>query len=234
MSNLKKLGIMGGMGPGSTVDFFDRIVKHTEAKSDQEHIDMVILNHTTIPDRTKVIASGNYETILLPLIADARFLEAAGVSAIAIPCNTAHFFYDQIQSSVSIPVINMIRECVDYISKTFPESRKIGIMATDGTLKTKLYEAEIAKVGKQAIIPSTKNQEILMNIIYGEIKSGQTGNVDQFNLVSKELRDNGSDVVILACTELSDFNQYTPSYCVDALDTLVKASIKAVGGKFKN
>ena len=235
MNKSKKLGVLGGMGPGSTADFFARIVRSTDAQSDQEHINMIILNHASVPDRTLVIESGDYQAIIPLLTADAQFLEKAGASAIAIPCNTAYFFYDEIQSKISIPIIHMIRESVNHVVENYPNVKKIGIMATDGTLQTKLYENECRRFGVEAVTPGEESQKTVMRIIYDEVKKGKEGDLEAFKRVLAELKAMGADVVILACTELSYFNKYydIPAYCVDAMDVLVKKSIEMCGGKYR-
>ena len=122
----KKLGIIGGLGPAASVFFYNRITEHTVASCDQEHLDIILLSHATLPDRTAVIESGEDEELIRLLDEDLKTLESLGVSNIAIPCNTSHYFYDQMQSCVSIPIIHMIHESVRYASENRPNVKKIG------------------------------------------------------------------------------------------------------------
>jgi len=232
---MKKLGIIGGMGPLATAYLFNRIVEFTDAQKDQDHIDIVILNHATLPDRTKTIKSGKYENFISAIVKDGRELERLGVSNIAIPCNTSHFFYDEIQKRLDVNVINMVRETVLYIKNNKSDVKKVGIMATDGTIETRTYAKECILQGIEPVFPSQRMQQTVMSIIYDEIKNGKKGSLDRFTEVVDELRKNGCDMVILACTELSYFKEYhnIPEYCIDAMDILVKKSIELSGKKCK-
>lgn len=235
MSSSKKLGIIGGMGPQATAYFFDRIVDHTQASKDQEHIDIVIFNHATMPDRTSAILNNNHALVVDKLVEDGKMLEKLGVANIAIPCNTSHFFYNAVQARINVPIINMVKETVAYIIENYNKINKIGIMATDGTIRTKTYENECIAHDVEVVIPSPQKQEIVMSIIYDEIKNGKRGSIEKFMEVVDELRNNGCDAIILACTELSFFKQYytLPDYCVDSMDVLVRKSIEASGKKYK-
>ena len=107
---LKKLGVIGGMGPEATSFYYARVIARTKAESDQEHINMIILSHATMPDRTQAILTGNKLPFLKAITQDARDLEMLGVENIAIPCNTSHYFLEDIQKSTSVPIINMVEE----------------------------------------------------------------------------------------------------------------------------
>lgn len=227
----KKLGIVGGMGPQATSFFFNRIVENTVASKDQEHIDIVLLNHSTLPDRTEIIMSNQGEKFVSLIVEDIKKLEILEVDNIAIPCNTSHFFYDEIQSRVNTNIINMVKHTVSYISSKNRDIKKIGIMATDGTLCTKTYENECISNSVTPIFPSKSSQKIVMKIIYDEIKNGKQGNLDEFMCVVNELKEAGCEAIILACTELSYFKQYhkIPDCCIDAMDILVMKSIELSG-----
>ena len=136
----KTLGVLGGVGPLATIYFADLVVKMTDAKTDQEHISMVILNHGAIPDRTDYILDHSKPNPLPVMIADAKKLQAAGCDYIVIPCNTAHYLYDEIQKNVDIPIINIIEETVKYAIKTVPGLKTLGVLATEGTIKSGSYE----------------------------------------------------------------------------------------------
>lgn len=236
MSNdSKKLGIIGGMGSQATAYFFNRIVENTEATNDQEHIDIILLNHSTLPDRTKTILSGNYTEFVDNIVKDAKILEKLGVSNIAIPCNTSHFFYDFIQQKVNVPIINMVKETIKYIVKSNPDIKKIGIMATDGTIYTKIYETECKLNCIEPVLPSNESQKIVTDIIYNEIKNGLKGSLDKFMTVVNELKSKDCEFIILACTELSYFKEYQliPDYCIDSMDILVMKSIELSGKRCK-
>ena len=105
---MKKLGIIGGMGPEATSFFYARITGRTKAASDQEHLDIVILSHASMPDRTHAILTGDKSAVLEAAMQDIRALEMLGVENIAIPCNTFHYFLEDLQKETKIPIINML------------------------------------------------------------------------------------------------------------------------------
>lgn len=235
MKERKKLGVIGGMGPEATCYFYENIIAHTKAEKDQDHIDMVILSHASIPDRTQVIKSGESAGLVRMLQEDARTLEQLGVANIAITCNTSHYYYEQIQKAVSVPVINMIHESVAYAVREIPDVRKIGIMATDGTIESRIYHKECRKLGVTPVKPSPERQKDVMSLIYDDIKSGKKGDRAKFDRVMSEFLRKGCDAVILACTELSVFKgkHEIPTMCLDAMDVLVRESIIRSGAMYQ-
>lgn len=232
---MKKLGVIGGMGPMATQVLYKRIIEKTDAKCDQEHIDMIILSHASIPDRTSSIRSGDTKKLLNILIDDAKMLESNGVCAIAIPCNTSHYFIESLQKSVKVPIINMVRETVQHIKNTNPDIKKVGVLATDGTLFTGIYKKECERLGIECIVPDSETQKIVMSIIYDQIKAGEKGNMDDFLKIDEFLKSAGCEAGILACTELSCFakNYTLDSFYVDALEILCDKSILLCGGRLK-
>lgn len=223
-----KLGVIGGMGSEATSYFFEELVLHTEASKDQEHIDTVILNHASLPDRTEAILSGETQNLIEELILDVELLKNIGVDHIVIPCNTSHYFYDKLQSSTDVPIINMIRESVVTAKNLRDSVQKIGIMATTGTIQSRVYHKECERLGLGTVVPSQRGQEKVMSLIYDDIKKGKSGDPSKFEEVYEELVAAGSDVIILACTELSVFKKTNEVHdnCLDALDVLVKQSIE--------
>lgn len=232
---LKKLGVIGGMGPEATNFYYARLIARTKAASDQEHIDTVILSHATMPDRTKAILTGHKEELLKAITKDAKDLEMLGVSNIAIPCNTSHYFLDDIQAATKVPIINMIEESVRYVIEAHPDVKKIGIMGTDGTVQAGTYHRAIERRGIVPVTPREEAQKDVMSLIYDDIKSGKTGDRSKFNRAYDDLMDQGCDAVILACTEISVFKEYyqVPVNCVDAMDVLVKESILRSGAEYR-
>lgn len=227
MKKRKTLGVMGGMGPEATSYYYENVIAHTAASCDQEHIDMVILSHASMPDRTEAIVSGQNKHLINKLCNDARTLESLGVSNIAITCNTSYYFYEQIQKAVNIPVINMVQESVSYAVRDFDNVKRVGIMATDGTINSKIYHRACRKAGVTPVKPSEERQKDVMSLIYDDIKAGKPGDRRKFDRVISEFMRKGCDVIILACTELSVFKgkHDVPSVCLDAMDVLVKESI---------
>ncbi|MEN2466296.1 amino acid racemase [Ornithinibacillus sp. FSL M8-0202] len=231
----KKLGVLGGMGPAATSLFFDRVIENTVANKDQDHIDMVILNHATIPDRTRAILEDNKEPFLQAVKKDFEIFEAAGIDNIAIPCNTSHYFFREMQEMTSINIINMIEETVTHIRNTFGSTAKVGILATDGTINTGIYQAECHKYNMKAPIPNVHDQQKVMQTIYN-FKADQPVDVHAFEqIIAKLIEDENCDCVILGCTELSciEISEHWKPYCVDAMQVLVNESIIRSGKELK-
>jgi aspartate racemase len=229
----KLLGIVGGLGPLATVILYEMIVKYTQAKTDQEHIDIIIYNHASVPDRTDFILGKSKENPLPYMIDDVRKLEEFGADLIIIPCNTAHYFYDQIASSVKIPVINMIREAI--IETSNQKISKVGLMATTGTIETKLYQKECIDYQIECVIPSSKNQELVMDIIYNNVKAGKDINYDNLLRIIDEFEQKGCTNVILGCTELSVIEQdkKIKYNFIDAMKVLAIRAIERCGKRSK-
>lgn len=227
------LGIIGGMGPAATDLLYRRIIDRTAAERDQEHLDMIILNHASVPDRTAAIKSGNTAAVEQALSADVKFLENAGATAIAIPCNTSHYFYDKLQNAASVPIINMVRESVLKLKET--GRRRVCVLATDGTIMTGIYERECSRAGIEYIAPDAGTQKIVMRIIYDQVKKGFPGNMEDFQQIHHYIKNQGCDGAVLACTELSVFRDEAKlsDYYIDALDVLCEKSILTCGKKLR-
>jgi len=232
------LGVIGGMGPEATALFYEEVIAHTKAEKDQEHIDMVILSHASMPDRTQAILSGREDELLKAMRSDVGILETAGAANIAIPCNTSHYFYDRIQAMTAVPIINMVRESVrsaaSLITSGIGGHPRIGIMATDGTVRTGVYHRECEAAGYEAVVPSEEAQKDVMSIIYDDIKGGRTPDRSKFSRAYDQLKSKGCSCIILACTELSVYTKYypVPADCLDAMDILVRESILRSGAQY--
>jgi aspartate racemase len=200
-----KIGVVGGVGPAATVDFLDKIVRNTPARRDQEHIKVVVEQNPQIPDRTEsLIGEGADPTVAL--YATCKKLEADEADLIAIPCNTAHAFVERIQPYLSIPIINMLFETVEYIRKHHPQCREIGLLATSGTIRSRVYHDIVEKAGLNLLVPDGVHQAKVMNAIYGEqgVKAGVTEGAcqDDLRAALAHLVQRGAQIAILGCTEL--------------------------------
>lgn len=224
-----KLGVLGGMGPQATLMFYQRVVDLTAAQTDQEHIPTLILSDTGMPDRTAALLSGDTRAVEERLLSGGRLLEAWGASAIAVPCNTAHAFVPALQAGLKVPVVNMITGTAAALKAL--GARKVGILATDGTLHMGLYRAACEGEGIQAVSPPAEIQRLVMSIIYDEIKQGKRGSPEKFSAVDAALRALDCDRAVLACTELSVYKDWhgLPDFYLDAMDVLARRSVLACG-----
>jgi len=232
----KVLGVLGGMGPLATQLFYKMIIEKTDANCDQEHLNMIILSHATMPDRTGEILGGRTEELFHLLLKDAQMLESGGAGVIAIPFNTSHVLLDRLQENVSIPIINMVEETASYIAGAFHEpDLRIAVLATDGTIRTGLYQKALEKSGITPVIPGADSQKLVMKIIYDGVKNGGEIDFSDFLTVQEEILGQGCQAAILACTELSCFKEqyHLPNFYIDAMEILTDRSILTCGGKIK-
>ena len=225
----ERLGILGGMGPQATNTFYQFVIDRTDARSDQEHVNALILSDCQMPDRTGAIlgSEADREAVYQRLLADARLLEGAGCTVIAVPCNTSHFFLDRVQQQIHIPILHMIREAAQVL--TAQGRRRPGILATDGTIQTELYQKEFAAAGIQAVVPTPQAQKLVMSLIYDDVKAGRDGDPEKFAAIHRELLAQGCDCGVLACTELSVFasQHHLSSFYLDAMAVLAERSVQA-------
>lgn len=230
---MKKLGILGGLGPMATAYFFQLIIQMTEAETDQEHIESIIYNCPSIPDRTQYILGKSTCSPLPSMIETIQKLAGQGVDICAIPCITAHYFHKELTDSVSIPVIHGIEKTASYLKQR--HIKKAGIMATDGTVQTMLFSQEFEKKGIDCIYPSALCQSYIMELIYKNIKAGLPIEINKFHMVSKELYALGAEVILLGCTELSMIKKdfCVGSGCLDVMDVLAKCCVEMCGACLK-
>lgn len=213
------------MGPIATAYFYELIIKMTNAKLDQEHIEMLIYSKPTIPDRTAYILGKSKDNPVFPMIEIGKALVDLGVDYIAIPCITAHYFHDTLSGGIDVPIIHIIKETAQHLKDHGVQCA--GIMATEGTINSNLFQVELANAGIKALIPSKQKQEIITDLIYKNIKANQPIDINKFAAASLELRNNGAEVIILGCTELSlikrDYD-IGPGF-IDAMEVLAMRSI---------
>ena len=190
-------GVLGGMGPLATIDLLNKIVKYTDAKKDSDHAHTLVDNYTDIPDRTAYIF-GHGENPVRHLIDSALKLEAMGASFIVMPCNTAHYFYEKICEAIKIPFINMI----DEVAKELDGVKKVGLLATKGTYKGRIYNNIFDKYGIEVEVPPIDMQEIITELIYNLKEGKDIVNNLPIHKVLDYFSNLGIEKIILGCTEL--------------------------------
>ena len=225
-----KLGVIGGMGPLATVNFYQRVVLNTEAKCDNGHIDMIVLNHSTMPDRTKCIIENRKAEFLDAIKKDFAVLENIGVEVVAIPCNTSHYFYDEFKKLTDLKIINMIEETILEVKKS--GVKKISVFGTLGTLNSKVYEKYAKEYELEVKEVSEADKQAVMDIIYNIKETNNLDNKQFTNILNRYCDD--ETVGIIACTELSLLDIPEDINTVDALNVLVKRSIELSGAGVKN
>jgi aspartate racemase len=196
----KSIGIIGGMGAAATCDLFNKIITMTDAKSDQEHIHIFIDCNTNIPDRTKAIL-GKGEDPVPEIVRSGIRLQSMGADVLVMPCNTAHYFYDKITPFFDSPLLNMLTLTAEEIQKR--EIKRIGLLATDGTIESGVYHTILAQAGIEVVTPSPDNQTSVMDVIYNGIKAANRDiDLTGFYGTIDALFAQGAEILILGCTEL--------------------------------
>ena len=222
------LGILGGLGPMATVYFYEMLTRHTKAARDQDHIDVIINSRATTPDRTAYILGQSTENPFDIMAADAARLVTFGADVIAIPCNTAHYFYDRLNESIAVPILNMVEETVLHAKSV---CEKVGILATSGTIETQTYQRSCAAHGLACAVPDAAGQAHVMRLIYEDIKQGRRADMQVFAQVIDSLKAQGCQRVILGCTELSLIkkDEHLDAFYLDSMEVLAKNAIEAFG-----
>lgn len=228
------IGVIGGLGPMATAKFMELVINNTKATCDQDNVDMLVCQYGSIPDRTAFILKESNENPLFKMIDAAKLLEREKVNYIVIPCNTASYFYEEIQKNVNIPVINIVEETINVCKEK--KYKKIGLMATNGTINSKIYE----KYGNdiEFFIPNEKVQKKVMSIIYDDVKQNKIPDKEEFLSIINYFKENNCDGVIGGCTEISvALNELKIDLknenIVDSLLVLAKKTILLANKKLK-
>lgn len=229
----KIVGILGGMGPEATVDLFSKVLKADPAKTDQEHLRIIIDCNSKIPDRTAHVLRGEEDPEPY-MVASAKLLENAGAGLILIPCNAAHNWHGAVQQNVTIPVLHIMESTLEYVGKKYPETKVIGLLAASSTVKVGIYHRTFARKGIDVISPDPEYQEMVMKAIW-EVKAGNTGPDVTKLLVDagNSLISRGAQGVIAGCTEipivLKNGDLSVP--VIDATYALAVAAVKEARGE---
>jgi len=197
------LGILGGMGTIATEQFIEDLIRcQSNAQTDQDFINYILFNYSEIPDRTDFILGKSQNSPIPYLIEGLKKLSLFNPDLIVVPCNTAHYYYNEMQASTSIPIINMVEEAAQEI-KILRKHGRVLILATEGSIKCKVYEKALQEKGLNPIVPDQSLQTIVNAIIYEYIKKNKK--LDQVinEAFVSALADYTYDIILLGCTELS-------------------------------
>jgi len=229
----KIVGIMGGMGPEATADLFSKILAATPAKTDQEHLHIIIDCNSKIPSRPAALLEGGPDPTPL-LQSTARNLEQAGADFLVVACNTAHLFYDRITEAVRIPVLHIVDEAIGEAQRRYPGLQSVGVLAGRGAIRLRLYQDRMEAKGIKAVVPSDEDQEIVVSVIYS-VKAGDKGASVRTKIreVAERLRRVGAQVVFTGCTELplvlADGDVGVP--VLDPTQALAEAAVRFARGR---
>lgn len=233
------LGVLGGMGPAASVAFLDALVRSTPAARDQEHIDTVVLNHATVPDRTARLLDDEQPDPTPYLLQDLELMARLGVDRVVIACNTSHAFLAGLDLPVSLLSIIEVgaQAAVDAAQGVSPGRPVVTVLATDGTLLSGVYQEALARLGAEVRLPDEAAQRQVMAMIYERVKAGVEVTTEEFEeFVDRQRAATGADAVLLGCTELSVLAEQAvqqhhdlPDHVVDAQMALVTRVVADLG-----
>ena len=228
------IGVLGGMGPEATLAFYERIIAQTPAASDQEHLRVIIDANAKVPDRTAAILRGGPSPA--PLMgASVEAIGRAGADFVVIPCVTAHAFLDELQPLISLPVLSILDVVAEHIRSRHSALTKVGLLATSGTIESRIFDGRLAKDGIEVLVPERADQGRLMAAIY-DLKASRDPKLRA--QVGREVREVGerliaakAEGIILGCTELPLVLKPgdLPVPIFDTLVLLARAAIVAAG-----
>ncbi len=226
---MKKLGIIGGLGPMATAYFLQLIVEMTDAGNDQEHIEVLLHSRPQTPDRTNFILGRSKEDPKPYLMEMGMSLAAQGAEVLAIPCITAHYFQKELEKEIKCPIIHAIEETALYLKTE--QISQVGIMATDGTIESGLFQTILEQYGIKCILPEQKMQKNVMHLIYKNVKAGKTIEMERFHETASALFKNGAEVILLGCTELSMIKRDYPieKGFLDVMEVLARKAVLSCG-----
>ena len=230
----KIIGILGGMGPEATLDCFAKIINSTPAKTDQEHLRVIIDSNPKVPDRTAAIIGENESPVPI-LAAGCRSLQLAGADFIIIPCVSAHFFLDEIQKQIELPILSFFDVVTETLVSDHPQIKTVGLMGTTGTISGGLFQKRLSTEGIKTIVPDETHQAKVMAAIY-DIKNSQPARsraqiTSDLVATAGSLISNGARAIIAGCTEipLALKQEHLSVPYFDALTLLAHAAVLKAG-----
>lgn len=227
INTIKTLGVIGGLGPMATSYFMRLLTDMCSARVDQEHLEIITYSKPSIPDRTAYILGKSKENPVPVMIEVGHKLRLMGADTLAIPCITAHCFHEELEEKIGIPIVNAMKETAVYLKENGITCA--GLMATDGTVSSGVFQRYLNEEGIDVVIP--KSQNLVMKIIYDDVKANRQVEMDDFLTVTDELYNQGAKAVLLGCTELSivkrDFR--VKANILDVLEILSRSVLLKAG-----
>lgn len=219
------------MGPMAGSAFLSRLIELTGAGRDQDNIPVIVWNDPRIPGRTAGY-SGMGPDPLPWMQHGVRQLVSAGACAIAIPCNTAHLWYEEIARSIQVPVLHIVQATIETLRADGVGGGRIGLMGTAATLKTQLYQSALLELGYECVVPTDEEIDryctaAIKFVTLNSMPQALACTTDCINL----LRERGADAVVLGCTELPLALPHIVRpglkiHIVDSIDALALAALK--------
>lgn len=223
------IGILGGMGPLATLDFFSKVIAATPATGDEDHVPLLIQSDPRIPARPAAILSGA-RSPLHALLAGRDRLITAGAVALAMPCNTAHFWYPNLVQGCSVPFLSIVDACCNELGALAAPGDRIGIIATRATLAARIFDERLFKLGYAPMVPDDLEMDGLVVPAIKLVKADHAA--EGGHLIEQavsSLLSRGASAVILACTEtpvaLDAVQSELRSRCIDSTGALARSCV---------
>lgn len=223
------IGVLGGMGPLATVDFCSKLMAATPATCDTDHVPLLVQSDPRIAPRPAAILAGG-PSPLAALLAGRDRLVAGGALALAMPCNTAHYWHADLAQGCPVPFLSIVDACCDELAALAPAGAQVGIIATRATLAAQIFDAPLVKLGYTPLRPSEQEMDDLVLPGIERVKGGQTAQGgDLIERAVKRLMARGACTVILACTEtplaLDAVHSELRARCIDSTAALARRCV---------
>jgi aspartate racemase len=230
----KLVGVLGGMGPMATADFFRKLVEETPATHDRDHVPVIIYSVPQIPSRDKAITSGG-ESPLPQMLAGMHALKKQSVDFVVIPCNTAHYWYEDLCREGGLPILHIVDAVRDELSDGHAIDGPIGLLSTEATLLSGIYRDRLADRGIELVVNTPEERDEFINPAIEWVKCGRLPEAGRaVDRAAARLLDRGAQKLILGCTELPVALEAIASprmgSCIDATRALARASVRRARG----
>lgn len=197
------LGVLGGMGPSATTDFLQRLIRSTPATRDQDHLATVVYSNPATPDRSDA-RLGRGPDPYPYLLHGIEFLDRAGCDLIAIPCNTAHYWYDALSAATDRPIVHIVDALAQHLGAPERRHATLGLLATDGTVRERLYHPRLESRGYRVVDLSDLGASNPVMLAVRREKAGDgKGACQALSTAIERLADRGVQQAVVACTDLS-------------------------------
>ncbi|MCT2178728.1 amino acid racemase [Brachybacterium muris] len=228
------VGVLGGLGPAATAVFLDLLVRATDAGTDQEHLDLLVSQHSSTPDRTARILDPTAADPGPVIARDAVMLERAGARLLVLPCNTAHHFVQGVREATTIDFVSIVEATAEVAARRVAGSgRPVAVFATEGNIRAEVYQHALAEHGAEALVPDRGLQDQINTLIYEQVKANRPVDRDLFERCIRAAGEAGAGTVVLGCTELSViYDQHGfrgDDRLVDSLTVLAEQTVLAAG-----
>lgn len=211
--------IIGGMGTIATESYIHQLNHRIKITKDQDYLNYILVNDAQIPDRTAYIKDHSKPNFFFSLRDDVLQQAKLGPDFFIMPCNTAHYYYDDLAKLTDIPFLHMMRIAVHKFVDEYPDEKKIGLIATEGSIYDHLYADEIRAAGRDLELGGPEIQPMVTELIYADIKEKGIIDKDLYYKILRTMHDQyGCNVILLGCTELSLAQEKAPDHPYNVID----------------